>query len=563
MHRTPRNLASIFLMACCLLWGVATVFSQGTDLGTIRGTVTDPNGASVVGATVRVVDVATGAARDLTTNGEGNYEAANVKTGTYTVMVSQQGFNKAEIRDVVVRSGGITRADAELKIGVEATVDVTSSPVIETETSTISNTLDSRHIQEVPRDSRDIYQYLYLNPNITQANGGNGEFKFIGAQSYGASFSLDGQRANGGLFAEPTASQPSLESIGELTVLSNNFTAEYAGIANIRVNTRRGTKEFHGSLFYNNKNSALAAEQLDQKVAGGELFVPTVNNPVFTFPTFNLNETGGSIGGPVPFLNREKTFFFGSYERRWDSEPFQYASFSAGGRLPSQRILNGDFSQLSNSNKPRVPANILPLLTPAELASNTVVSGGIPRFITIPQRLINPATSAIVQTYFPHSSLDSPIDSVGKLTQFVQNLQGLAVRDLGTFRLDHTFSARNSIYGVYNISRTNADSSKADALYSGLGLRQLDRKNYTLSLSLTHMFSSNAVNEARGGFKFIHQFTRVNQTLRQFLSGAGFNESDLTAYEAVVGPGILDLYGEPGIQLGTGGTGYKIGRAHV
>jgi hypothetical protein len=474
------------------------------------------------------------------------------------VTVSQQGFNKAEIRDVVVRSGGITRADAELKIGVEATVDVTSSPVIETETSTISNTLDSRHIQEVPRDSRDIYQYLYLNPNITQANGGNGEFKFIGAQSYGASFSLDGQRANGGLFAEPTASQPSIESIGELTVLSNNFTAEYAGIANIRVNTRRGTKEFHGSLFYNNKNSALAAEQLDQKVAGGELFVPTVNNPVFTFPTFNLNETGGSIGGPVPFLNREKTFFFGSYERRWDSEPFQYASFSAGGRLPSQRILNGDFSQLSNSNKPRVPANILPLLTAAELASNTVVSGGITRFITIPQRLINPATSAIVQTYFPHSSLDSPIDSVGKLTQFVQNLQGLAVRDLGTFRLDHTFSARNSIYGVYNISRTNADSSKADALYSGLGLRQLDRKNHTLSLSLTHMFSSNVVNEARGGFNIQHQFTRVNQTLRQFLSGAGFNESDLTAYEAVVGPGILDLYGEPGIQLGTGGTRYRL-----
>src|SRR5690349_4261195 len=309
MNRTPRIRFNILLVICCLLAGVSTALSQGTDLGTIRGTVTDQNGAAVVGATVHVTDVATGTARDLTTNDEGNYEASNVKTGTYIVTVSQQGFNKTEIRDVVVRSGGITRADAELKIGLEATVDVTSAPVIETETSTISTTLDSRHIIEVPRDSRDIYQYLYLNPNITQANGGNGEFKFIGAQSYGASFSLDGQRANGGLFAEPTASQPSIESIGELTVLSNNFTAEYAGIANIRVNTRRGTKEFHGSLFYNNKNSALAAEQLDQKIAATELFTPTVNTPAFSFPTFNLNETGGSIGGPVPFLNREKTFF--------------------------------------------------------------------------------------------------------------------------------------------------------------------------------------------------------------------------------------------------------------
>jgi hypothetical protein len=335
-------------------------------------------------------------------------------------------------------------------------------------------------------------------------------------------------------------------------VLSNNFTAEYAGIANIRVNTKRGTTQYHGSAFYNNKNSALAAEQLDQKVAAGELFVPTVNNPVYTFPTFNLNETGGSIGGPVPFLNKEKTFFFGSYERRWDSEPFQYASFSP--TLPSQRVLNGDFSQLADSRKPRVPADILPLLTAAELANNTVLNGGYRRFITIPQRLINPTTSSIIQTYFPHSSLDSPVDIWGRLTQFVQNLQGLTTRDLGTFRLDHTFSARNSIYGVFNVSRTRAANSKADALYSGLGLRHVERNNKTLSLSFTHMFSSNVVNEARGGFNTQHQFTRVNQTLRQFLSGAGFDQSDLSAYEAVVGPGILDLYGQTGIQLGTSGS---------
>ena len=164
--------------------------------------------------------------------------------------------------------------------------------------------------------------------------------------------------------------------------------------------------------------------------------------------------------------------------------------------------------------------------------------------------MINPITNAILQTYFPHSSLESPIDASGRLTQFVDNLQGLATRDLGTFRLDHTFSSKNSIYGVFNISRTRAASGKADALYSGLGLRHLERNNKTLSLSFTHLFSSNVVNEARGGFNTQHQFTRVNQTLGEFLGGAGFNDSELAAYEAVVGSGLLNLYGQSGIHLG-------------
>ncbi len=446
------------------------------------------------------------------------------------------------------------RADVKTEIGAPSeSVNVTAEAgLIERDQSVISSTLDSRQILEVPRDSRDIYQFLYLNPNITQAQGGNGEFKFIGAQSYGASFSLDGQRTNGGLFAEPTASQPSLESIGELTVLSNNFTAEYAGIANIRVQTKRGTKDYHGSLFYNNKNSALAAAQLDQKVAAAELFTPTVNNPLFPIPGFNLNETGGSFGGPVPFLNREKTFFFGSYERRWDLEPFQYTSFSP--TLASQRVLNGDFSQLPDSRKPRVPGSVLPLLTATEIANNTVTTGGYTRFITIPQRLLNPVTTSIVQTFYPHSSLNSPVDINGRLTQFVQNLSGLTTRDLGTFRLDHTFSSKNSIYGVYNVSRTRAASGKIDGLYAGLGLRHVERNNNTLSLSFTHLFSSNMINEFRGGFNTQHEFLRNNQTVRQFLSGAGFDASDLTAYEAVVGKGVLDLFGQPGIVLGSSGS---------
>src|SRR5207237_2471383 len=123
---------------------------------------------------------------------------------------------------------------------------------------TSSGTMTNELLTELPRDSRDCASVLYLNPNIRQGSG-DGSFKFLGAQSYGASYSLDGQRSNGGVFGEPTSSQPSLESIGELTVMANSFTAEYAGIANIRVSTKRGGADYHGSLFADNQNSALAA----------------------------------------------------------------------------------------------------------------------------------------------------------------------------------------------------------------------------------------------------------------------------------------------------------------
>jgi len=88
-------------------------------------------------------------------------------------------------------------------------------------------------------DSRNVYTFLYLDPNVTQS-AADGSFKFIGAQSYGASFSLDGQRSNGGIFAKPTASQPSLEAVGEINLLTSDFSAEYAGVANVRVSTKRG-----------------------------------------------------------------------------------------------------------------------------------------------------------------------------------------------------------------------------------------------------------------------------------------------------------------------------------
>ncbi|MGH9753032.1 MAG: carboxypeptidase-like regulatory domain-containing protein, partial [Blastocatellia bacterium] len=548
-HRTFRAIA----LALCLLCGAGTAFAQGTNLGTVRGTVTDANGAAVVGAKVQLTDLETNLSRDVTTNTNGDYEAAGLKYGVYKVAVSAQGFKTASVNQVALRGGDTVRADVELQVGGTAeVVEVTAVTSINLETPTVSGQLTSREIIELPRDNRDIYSFLYLNPNITQGPT-DGAFKFIGAQSYGASFSLDGQRANGGIFGEPTSSQPSLETIGELTVLSNNFSAEYAGIANIRVITKRGGKDYRSSLFYNNKNSALAAWTILDK-AKAAAFTPTPAQSKFPTPYFNLNEVGGSFSGPVP-LGKEKTFFLASYERRWNVAPVPFQSTT----VPHSSLYTGDFSRVNDPAKPIVPAGVT--LTPEEIAANTVLVGTTRRFVTIPSRLLNPATQAFIKTYFPVTSVNAPINPAnGRLVDFFENRSGRFVRDLGTLRVDHDLSAKDKLSAVYNTQFVNQSNVAVVSPYVGLGLRHDDRSNHTVSLSHTRIFSSNVVNEARGGFNFQFLFRNSNTTPTSFLESIGFDGSDIEAYYSVVGENARSTFGHVGVSFanafatfGTGG----------
>jgi len=257
----------------CFAFAAGVVFGQGTDLGTIRGIVTDTTGAIIPGAAVSVVDALTSSARETRTNSQGNYEMFGLKPGTYRVIITAPGMSKQEIMDIVLNGSDTVSADAVLRVSAaqETVVVSLEAPAINTEDQTISQTIDNQAVVELPRDSRNVYTFLYLNPNVTQS-AADGSFKFIGAQSYGASFSLDGQRSNGGIFGEPTASQPSLEAVGEINLLTSDFSAEYAGIANVRVSTKRGGSDYHGSAFYNNKNSALAVLDARRQKQPGKFF---------------------------------------------------------------------------------------------------------------------------------------------------------------------------------------------------------------------------------------------------------------------------------------------------
>jgi Carboxypeptidase regulatory-like domain len=537
-------MSSVFVsraMICVsILLLVAFAFGQGTDLGTVRGVVTDPSGSVVPNATVSVADTITGATRESKSNTDGQYQFFGLRPGTYKVTVQSPGFASTVVDNVVVRGSNVIGVNVSLKLSsAQETVEVVGgAPEVNTESGTIADTIGSRSVIDLPRDTRDVYSFLYLNPNIVQADT-NGDFKFVGSQSYGASFSLDGQRSNGGIFGSPTASEPSLEAVDEVNVLSNNYSAEYGGVANVRITTKRGGSGYHGSLFYNNKNSALAAWTLQDQI-GKAGFAPSALEPHYPNPAFNINDLGGSVGGPIPKLS--KTWFFAAYERDYNVSPVYIQS----NRVAHPLLYTGNFSQLDPSVMPDVPTGIT--LTPQEIATDTYLGQG-QQFTQIPSRLLNPSVQKLISTYFPHIGLSAPINSSnGKVDgEYLTSLPGRDTVDLGTLRLDHDFSEKDHVYLTYNASAETSASSPVQTPYTGLGLTQNNRQNHTVNLSYTRVIRPNLVNEARGGFNKENLLRHSNTTLQGFLSGIGFGSSDLNAYASTVGPFAMSTFGHPAI----------------
>jgi len=531
---------AFFLLVLSALGTAHFLFAQGTDLGTIRGTVKDASGAVIASAKVIVTDLETNTSRETNANGAGDFEVFGLKSGRYKVSATATGMNTEQINDVVVNGSATVGINVTLRVsGGGEKIEVSAEAVtINTENPTISDTIDHQSVIDLPRDTRDIYSFLYLNPNITGADE-PGDFKFIGGQSYGGSFSVDGQRSNGGIFGSQTDSKPSLEAVDELNVLSNSFSAEYAGTANIRITTKRGQNQFHGSAFYNNANSALAALSL-QDLAGIADFQPSAFASKYPTPYFNINDLGGSIGGPVKGLDR--TWFFAAYERDYDVSPVNISST----KLPHPSLWTGNFSLMPDAGKPDVPAGTV--LTAQEMATDTVGGAGL-QFIQIPSELLNPSVQSLISKYFPHIGLSAPIDAKGHIPSYQTQISGRDTLDTGSLRLDHDFSEKDHVYASYNTSAETSATSPVVSPYVGLGLTQNNRQNQTVQLSYTHIFKPTLVNEARGGFNKQNLLEHSNTTLESFLSGIGFDAADIAAYGSVVGQFALSTFGHPAISF--------------
>ncbi len=302
---------------------VALVFLAGSSLfcagpaGTLVGTVTDPSGGVVPAASVTVRDQQTNAVRDAQTNEDGEFVVALLPPGLYQVSVQKLGFARSTYSGVRLNVDQTERVDFTLKVGdvrEEVTVNETP-PLVQTDTSTLGQVIDSRDVHELPLNERNFLSFALLVPGGQMPSEGSqnstqgGAISVNGAREQSNSFLLDGVDNN-----DPYINQyvvlPSVEAIQEFKVQSGDYSAEFGRTAGAQVNVvlKSGGNQFHGSAFEYLRNRQLDAKNFFDLPDCTPSSVPGTCADI---PRFDRNQFGGSLGGP---LRRDKTFFFGAYE---------------------------------------------------------------------------------------------------------------------------------------------------------------------------------------------------------------------------------------------------------
>ncbi len=464
----PRSGLVVILLLC-----TSSLLGQ-TFRGTILGTVTDPQGAVVVGAKVTVRNVNTGLERATQTSADGSYAVPELPTGTYAVTVTQSGFQTAVTSGVSVDVAAEKRVDVALKTGQVATIVEVSGetlPQVETTNDTLGGILTQDTVKDLPINGRDYTKLIYLNPGvagspdqITDSPGSFGEFSMNGARGRSNNFLLDGTDMNdgyrnnpaineAGVFATPATILP-IDAVSEMNVLSN-FEPEYGrnGGAIVNIVTKSGTNGLHGSLFEYFRNNALDARNY---------FDPTSAPKA----PFHNNQFGGSLGGPIV---KDKTFFFLDYEGQ--RENVGVVSLAC---VPTQAQI-----------------------TAAETALGSSVS-------SVGKALLN---------FWPHNSANyipgviSTDAGCFASTSFAPDYTAIApsLNNLSSViaKIDHSFNAKNSITGRYFFG----DSTQQFPLAlnaTGGQLPGFDTVTPTrvqvVSLSYVSVLSATKVNELRYGW---------------------------------------------------------------
>jgi hypothetical protein len=321
-----------------------TSFSQGIT-GSITGTVTDPSGASITGATVTVIQIGTNATRTVTTSDAGSYTVTQLAPGSYTVKVDKDGFDSSQQSNITLAIDEVAKIDVKLKLGSnEQTINVTAEgPVIQTETSSVGLVVDSSSIQNTPLNGHlSILGLLNLVPGVQDVaaqdqvpvRGVTLAFGTNQRNSYGdAGFTFDGVANMEVALQRGEGEVPPLDALAEFKVITTGAPAEFNQPNQVIMVSQSGSNAFHGEALEFNRSRGTGAKPY--------FFGPSSAAPVR--PPYQRNEYGGNFSGPVyiPKLynGRDRTFFFASYEgfHLTQSNPLTSTQPTAAER-------NGDFS---------------------------------------------------------------------------------------------------------------------------------------------------------------------------------------------------------------------------
>jgi len=466
-------------LACSLLPG-----QIGTE-GAFFGTVTDSAGASVPNAEVVATHIATGISKQAVTDSQGNFNLFALPIGKYSVAVKAKGFKTWTLTDSELTVGARNRLSPVLTVGelTESVSVVSNAELLQTEKSSAETVVELQQIRQLPLDTRNPLALIALVPGMryvsTQAGGEKATYvQGQGLRQNKTQFQLDGFASNAPMDEGGTAI-PNVDAIAEFSVETLNFSAENGrGPTQVKVATKAGTNEIHGSVWEFNQND----------------FYNARNTFAAATPRVRYNQFGGAVGGPVI---RNKTFFYGNFQGTVTKNSQVFNT-----QVVTPAMKQGDFSAVSRIIKD--PTTGLPF------------PGNI-----IPQARFNASSS-----YFLPQILSAPNGTFNTVAGTSSNVWE------GTGRVDHQITQNQHVYGRYVTSRSpSLILGNTPTAYSNDMVTQ-----HNLGLSYNWTISPNTLFSLGGGMmRTSEQYTSPDFGVKNEASAAGVQGFPTAGREAWIG----------------------------
>jgi hypothetical protein len=448
--------------------------------GTISGIVTDPSGAVVTGAAVKVTNVHTNVTKTLTTNSAGVYSATSLNPGVYKVEADAKGFKTAVANNVLLEVSANPKVDLTLTVGqTSEVVEVTAAnaPILQTQQSDLGQTVNERQLEQLPTSGgtgRNLYSLLPLAPGVSQQTGcefcgNNGNVRVSGSRPRTDDNILDGSTITAPVFGGQAVS-PSVDSIQEFRIEQNSMSAEYgkAGGAIVIAVSKSGTNTFHGSAYEYLRNQKLDARNYFED--------PTQRKNPFTY-----NEFGGSIGGPII---KGKLFFFTDYQGIRS-----HGSGAVGSNtVPNAAFRSGDLSALCTAGFDGAGN----CADPSQQIYYPGTSTAVP-FNTIPSGQISSISQSLLAVW------PTGTNAVGIGTdQFLLSSPNNTSVNRFNPRIDFNPSQSDHIFGALHTQRGRF--LDYNLIVGPAGQRTQRSSDYATTVGWTHTFSSILLNDFRFGY---------------------------------------------------------------